>query len=365
MSSHNDGDESLSECNLNAALSLFNPINESNNILGTSQSSEIILPLKFRRYSSRSSQSIDLKSFIESDDITNQSDLWEMQSIHTSFALNDDRELTTPSNHEPSQSPKQSKLIGQKKMTLSPIIAVDRFERFKHIEAKQVPSFDIFASDQSEPELIHFAGSSSPICTFQIMYPSDQRQYFRMLIPPFYPNQTVSLLCCRKKKNMDKFRFSTDEFQMEKRNNSHYVGKMKVIKKAKNKFVTFRLTMKNKQNACLIKINVNPPNNSHMCEVQLSTNDNLIETNGIAMKGTINNFVAPKLTLSVSSSNRTVLNITDCMNCIENVLQKQPTMFKPKSNRISDVQTIDFDYPLSIFLAFAITCAVNCRHAYI
>jgi len=254
---------------------------------------------------------------------------------------------------------------------LSPIPAPSAtyspLDRFQHLASAKIPRFSSFTKSKSaansNAHLIHFRGTAPPICTFQTIC-SARREYFRLLIPPVFAAQEVLSLCCRlKSKSMkrrrNKFRFSADEHRLEKRENPSYLGKMKVTKRRKQQFVHFAVTLPDDTKLCAIKIIVQP-NKSHFVSVALLSEGNDIENDSV-MKGTIARFVEPFLNLRVEASKRTVLNITNCVNCIEHELGDA----LQKSKNIKNVQMVDIDYPLSIFMAFAIGAAVNSRHLFL
>eukprot|EP01084_Bolivina_argentea_P260285 439508_1 len=191
-------------------------------------------------------QSIDLKSTLWDESTFHTSELWDMQSINFSVmntsintSIMSSDEITVSSNNKKSE-----------KKILPTLASESILTPFQHIKTNKIPSFEEFTYDKNESDFVHFQGLSPPMCTFQIirnseLHKNDNREYYRMLIPPIYDNQKILLLCCRKKKNVKKFRFSTDEFKMNKRNNPYYIGKMKIIKNEKNKCVTFMVSTNN------------------------------------------------------------------------------------------------------------------------
>jgi hypothetical protein len=143
---------------------------------------------------------------------------------------------------------------------------------------------------------------------------------------------------------------------MEKKKNPNYVGKMKVTEWMKGHFVIMTLTANDEEKVATIKM-VLEPNGSHFMEIMLCSGDNVVEVekDRNVLKGSIHRFVSPKMSLRVAATQRIVMKVVDCISNIDREMANPTTV----SNEVSNVQMIDFDYPLSIFVSFAIASAMN------
>jgi len=342
---------------LNDALSIFN----ENQAETLSNSDPFITSLNFTADESKRqlslNASIDLKSEIVDDG--EMSDLWQMHSLHgKSMTLNSSVASIREENVE------YSKKISLKKLNASPIKRLqsmsyaipDAIFRFDHIDEtnERIATFE-----QCNAQFIYFQGVNPPLLTFQSLTDTPRKnklfkqkniEWFRLLIPPCYDDQKIFVLECRKRRFLDKWRFTSNE---------QIIGKMKVIKRRKNEFVQFQIKRCGVENSICaeIKISVQQINESHAVEVILSSIGNEIEgSKGNILRGVIRNYVLPKLNLCICSSKRTVLNIHSCDDNEE---------MNEKLDTIKNVQMLDMDYPLSIFVSFAIATAIQCRHLFI
>jgi len=354
-----------SETSLDRALDAFNY--KSQVSMDSTQLEPILKQLKDRRVFITSTYS-------KQDTITSASDLgsdlWGMHSTHNSREISPDVDIADKTeqieaNNEPTKNQKNTKKTQKESpsKTMCSIIARDGpFDRFQHIKSTKIPSFYPFIPSPNGTNLIHFRGSSPPLCTMQTVHRGSKREYHRLLIPPIYDGQTELVLCCRKKRNGTKFRFSTDEQRMEKKKNPHYVGKMKVTEWKKGQYVMMTLTMNDEKNVAAIKM-VIEPNGSHFMEIMLCSGDNLVEVekDRNVLKGSIHRFVSPKLSLRVAASQRIVMKVVECVSSIDREMANPMT----RSSEISNVQMIDFDYPLSIFVSFAIASAMNSWNSFL
>lgn len=145
---------------------------------------------------------------------------------------------------------------------------------------------------------------------------------------------------------------------MEKKGNPQYVGKMKVTEWKKQQYVILTVTLGNGVKVATIKMVVEP-NGSPFLEIELCSVDNTVETgkDRNVIKGSIHRYVAQKLNLRVAASQRTVMKVVDCVSCIDKA--RNMANSTTASAEVSNVQMMDFDYPLSIFLSFAIASAMN------
>ena len=246
----------------------------------------------------------------------------------------------------------------------------DSFTPFEHIHINDIITVDgerviedFYKIKHKNDMLIHSRGISPPVCVFQTILPKnikiDDRMYYRLIIPNIIENQRVNVICCRKKRKKEKYRFSTDELNLQKRGNKNYVGKMKLIEKNK-KYITYLVTLKDYNQIATIKIEIK--NNVHCIEVKLlDYMDNLYEekiqnNDHKIMTGIVQTFMQPQLKLLIQSSKRIVLELKS---------YKDITTILNNNNIYNENLIIDFDYPLSMFLSFAIICALKSRKNYL
>ena len=319
------------ELGLNKALTFFNESADNMDLLILNHS-DIVSSTNNRKFSE---QSIDLKSFIDGEN-DEQSSLWEMHSMNVTMnaSFNEIVNIKENNNGDKKNNDNDDRIIHN-----------EHDKRFEKLDSKYIKTFESHLfNTKNERDLINFQGLSPPLLTFQIKQNINNREYYRLLIPPICgKNQNMVYLCCRKKKNSDKWRFSSDEYILEKKNNPYYIGKMKVIQKQKYQFIKFKVSSKENKKLCLMTITKH-----NFIQITMEGNDD--KTKEINIKGIINKYVEPKLILRMSDTQRTVLNICSGLDYVENTLT---------NGNNNNCQIIDFDYPLSIFITFSIACAMN------
>jgi hypothetical protein len=205
----------------------------------------------------------------------------------------------------------------------------------------------------SHVNIIHRQGLNAPAVIFQRKeQKQEQRSYFELLLPQTSANQQEMFLCCRQKTTgrAKAFRFSYDPEKMHKRKNPSYIGSM--VCPVDNPNLYEVLLQAGRHEVKIASIVIRTEIGKHHVAVELLNQYlNLHEKGrpGRMMDGKYHRYIQPCLALSVSSSKRVVLELT-----------------KPFSGLLEagdDAQNakymIDFDYPLTIFLSFAISCAVS------
>jgi hypothetical protein len=81
-------------------------------------------------------------------------------------------------------------------------------------------------------DLIHRQGLHAPPCIFETAEATESedftndRGFYRLLLPQTSASQHESVLCCRRKHHQNKFRFSLNAAKLSKKDNPDYIGKM-------------------------------------------------------------------------------------------------------------------------------------------
>lgn len=181
-------------------------------------------------------------------------------------------------------------------------------------------------------------------------------------------------LCCRKKSNEDKYRFVLGTSNLTKKNNPNYLGKL--TRHSENLFL---VTLENGVHLAEIKF----VQMLSKIAVSVQVLNQYINIREMGSKGCLFSYFilltyllyfsgmyvntkisAPVLSLSVESTGRSVMELynSDQFN-IQNHLTESSKVTTPTVGHV-DVEAryyVDFDYPFSIFLAFATLCAIEAR----
>lgn len=192
------------------------------------------------------------------------------------------------------------------------------------------------------------------------------RPVYMLMLPQVAADQTENCLCCRRKAKGNKFRFSLDETRITKKNNPKYIGKMKQTSEGVYEVYLAR------DNLHVMQITIRDREVSVEIVTQFL---NTVERGrgGRTIRGLIQNFVQPMLTLNVESSKRSVLKVsrpyeikdvarsttqqhTDAK--YEKIGSRGVTKMPAATNR-DGTYLVDYDYPLTIFLSFSIVCALK------
>jgi len=157
--------------------------------------------------------------------------------------------------------------------------------------------------------------------------------------------QQEHCLCCRRKAKGKKFRFSLDESKLTKKNNPNYIGKMKERKPG-----LYEVYLRSNVLVMTIRIAEN--------EVSAELQNQFLNSvergkSGRTMRGIVQIFVQPMLALKVDSSKRTILKVSRPFE-----MKEVAETGTPQEVNQEGTYLVDFDYPMTIFLSFAVLCAI-------
>jgi hypothetical protein len=271
--------------------------------------------------------------------------------------------------------------------------------RLEKLESKQIAAFSSFTSC-TDHELIHKSGSSAPTLLFELCnsHSAVDRSYFRLFLPQTNSTQQCTFLCCRKKSKQNKWRFSLNDNNMGKKNNPDYEGKMTLengnfgAEKGQNCVAAetvCHFLLSSRSNQPCARISVSNKLGKHSVSVQIIgdyvKNNVEITKNGLKFTGNYNSYVQPLLTLSIEARRtnsvllssaaltisknyvgRTVLQVSKIAQKFNSSVSSSNNSGIAESggalspNTVNDGRyVIEFDYPLTIFLTFAILCALE------
>ena len=212
-------------------------------------------------------------------------------------------------------------------------------------------------------ELIHAQGLQCPPLHFHLVKdPEDPnlRPYFSLPLVPLDDNSSPVSLCCRKKMNEDKYRFVIGASNLTKKGNPNYIGKMTRIENV------FTITLST--GMVLAEITFAPLLTK--CAVQVKILNRYVNVREIGPGGSIFTGVqmlqvsGPILSLVVESANRPVLEIYDSQQ-FGKIADKEPlhasSVDTARGLDVNARYVADFDYPMTIFLVFAILCALHAK----
>mmetsp|Transcript_12454 Transcript_12454/g.23855 ORF Transcript_12454/g.23855 Transcript_12454/m.23855 type:complete len:193 (-) Transcript_12454:113-691(-) len=183
---------------------------------------------------------------------------------------------------------------------------------------------------------------------YKVLNDTDMRRFYMLLLPQMSAEQQEHCLCCKRKAKGNKFRFSLDASKITKRGNPSYIGKMKESSKG---FYEVKLST----NQLVMTIRVAGTEVSAELQHQFL---NSVEggKQGRTIMGNIQTFVQPILALKVESSNRTIFKLSRPYEATKSAKSGDKAIMNPGTF------LLDFNYPLTIFLSFAILCAVLDSH---
>lgn len=214
-------------------------------------------------------------------------------------------------------------------------------ERMQPTPESSVSMFD----ELSHVHVWHRQGLKAPPLVFKVCRDKEGRRFYMLLLPQVNAEQQEHCLCCRRKAKGNKFRFSVDQSKMTKKNNPNYIGKMKEQRRG-----LYEVHLRTHMLIMTIKISDNEVSaelqNQFLNSVELGRQ-------GRTIRGNVQTFVQPMLALKVESSKRTILKVSRPFE-IKEVSQPRT------SSDINQIDTylVDFDYPMTIFLSFAVLCAM-------
>jgi len=232
-----------------------------------------------------------------------------------------------------------------------------REHRYSHVTGQTVTTqksaISDFFSSMSHIDLIHRNGLRAPPIVFDVISPGidSDRGYFRVLLPQADAMQMESALVARKKSKKNKYRFSLDPNRMTKRNNPSYVGKLTGQGSKQNAFSKSLLTLANGQKLARIEISrVDSAEPQFDVRVEVLQEDLNLHEQGEEGR-MISGFFKPRgsslMLLRVGSTGRVVMEATNPYAVPNASLDDIP-----QNKRI-----FEFDYPLTIFITFAVLVA--------
>eukprot|EP00698_Gefionella_okellyi_P014905 TRINITY_DN4159_c0_g1_i1.p1 TRINITY_DN4159_c0_g1~~TRINITY_DN4159_c0_g1_i1.p1 ORF type:complete len:364 (-),score=63.33 TRINITY_DN4159_c0_g1_i1:210-1301(-) len=233
----------------------------------------------------------------------------------------------------------------------------------------------------TEP-LMHRQGLLPPPLVMQLV-PSNRfvkRPFFQLFIPPTTYQQKEHCLFARKKSKLPVYRLSLDPHNMSKRNNPLYCGKIEATVQKPNDYI---VSLPNRQR--IMSISIGEPSKGPRAQRSLDVkfladsviNEHEAGSAGRTFKATIQQHLQPSFCLRTVGSNRPVCVLykeTDVTASggaaggghgdetddaaqaeTESAAAERPSSPSAESNKYF----VDFDYPMSIFTAFCVACAVE------
>ena len=238
---------------------------------------------------------------------------------------------------------------------VSAVVAAPKYNPFEKVLAMRscsgihLPEW----ANLSHVELIHRQGLKAPPMVFEKTGRLD-RTFYQLFLPQTASSQKESVLCCRKKSAENKFRFSLDPNVMTKKDNPAYVGKMSCKSAALD---DFNITLADGVVIANVTISSDVGKRSISCEL-LNQYLNAQESGrgGRTLNGTIQIYMQPYIALAVESSRRAVLSVY-------NPNESDATKASNLNIDYREKLIVEQDYPLSVFLSFAIVCAAFANKA--
>ena len=225
-----------------------------------------------------------------------------------------------------------------------------------------LPSIPALLSHDSQLPLLHRQGSSMPPLIIETVHPAldlssaaSPRPYLRLLLPPSSSSDPLHALCCRKKSQQSVWRFSVDPDRLTRAHNPAYAGSLSLVQQSEGghgggQQMTFELfdaddstvgrvvVERGKKGGCRVGVELHT---GYSNEVEAGRGGRLLvggedETTGL-------------LVLRVEASDRSVL-----------IREELAGEGRKGGVGGSGRQCLTLDYPLTVFVGFAIACAVEC-----
>ena len=207
--------------------------------------------------------------------------------------------------------------------------------------------------------LLHRQGSSMPPLIVETVHPAidlssaaNPRPYLRLLLPPSSPSDPLHALCCRKKSHQPVWRFSVDPDRLTRAKNPHYAGSLTLIPPdpahLSSPLLTFDLCDADDRPAARVVVERGRKSGGGGCRVaveMVAGYGNEVEAGRagrVLVGGELDD--AGLLVLRVEASDRAVL-------VGEELVEGR--------RRGGWRKMVTMDYPLTLFMGFAVLCAVE------